>query len=212
MVDHALGDVIWLGGSPCAGKSTVAALLAERHGLRLYSCDAHFDRHSAAADAVTQPTLSRLRGSSWTEVFLSRLGPMVRNEVVACREEFPMIVADLAALVPGPPVLAEGMALLPECVAALRPRPNRAAWLVPAPAFQRAHYARRAWAASLVAGLADPERAFENWMRRDEVSARWVRTQARRLRFPVRVVDDGHPIEAVTAWTERALGMTPDEG
>jgi hypothetical protein len=198
--------VLWLGGSPCSGKSTVAALLAERYGLRLYSCDSHFGRHSLAADLEGQPTLARLRAASWTEVFLRPLGPMVRDQITACREEFPMVLADLAALPPGPPVLAEGMALLPECLA-LRPRPQRAAWLVPAPAFQRAHYARRQWAASLVEGLAEPDRAFENWMRRDEVCARWVRAQTWRLGFPVCVVDDEHVITAVSAWVEHRLGL-----
>jgi hypothetical protein len=100
------------------------------------------------------------------------------------------------------------MALLPECVAALRPRPQRAAWLVPAPAFQRAHYARREWAASLIAGLPQPDGVFGNWMRRDDVSARWVRAQSGRLGCPVFVVDDGQAIAAVTAWVERRLGLT----
>lgn len=206
MPDTPLPHVLWLGGSPCAGKSTVAALLAERHGLRLYSCDAHFDRHSAAADSSAQPTLARLRAASRAEVFLRPLRPMVRDAISACREEFPMVVADLAALPPGPPVLAEGMALLPECVAPLRP--VQAVWLVPAPGFQHAHSARREWAGSPLAGLAEPDRAFDNWMRRDEVSARWVRLQARRLRRPVCVVGDGHSIAAVTAWVELQLGLT----
>jgi len=188
----------------------VAALLAERHGLRLYSCDAHFDRHCAAADPATQPTLARLRTAPRAEQFLQPLRTLVRDAVSACREEFPMVVADLAALPPGPPVLVEGMTPLPECVAALRP--ERAAWLVPAPAFQHAHYARRDWAATLLAGLADSDRAFDNWMRRDEVSARWVRIQARRLRLPVRVVDTHHSIGAVTAWVELQLGLTSLRG
>ena len=199
--------VFWLGGSPCAGKSTVAALLAERHGLRLYSCDSHFDRHRLSSDIARQPTLARFRAASWAEIFLQPLSAMVRDEIAAGREEFPMVVADLAALPPGKPVLAEGTALLPECVAPLRPRPHRAAWLVPSTAFQRAHYARREWAALLVAGLPDPDRAFENWMRRDEVYARWVRAQARRFGYPVYVVDSWHAITAVTAWVEHQFGL-----
>jgi hypothetical protein len=187
----------------------VAALLAERHGLRLYSSDAQFDRHRGAADPVTQPTLAWLRTASWAEVFLRPLGPMVRDAIAACHEAFPMVIADLAALPGGQPLLAEGMALLPECVAALESRPPRAAWLVPAPAFQRAHYARREWATSLLAGLRESDLAFENWMRRDEVSARWVRTQARRLGCAVCAVDDGQSIEAVSGWVERQLGLGP---
>jgi hypothetical protein len=37
---RALRDVMWLGGSVCADKTSAATVLAERHGLRVY----HFDR------------------------------------------------------------------------------------------------------------------------------------------------------------------------
>ena len=43
-----LDHVTWIGGSPCSGKSTIAALLADRHGLRRYDCDAAFERTCAA--------------------------------------------------------------------------------------------------------------------------------------------------------------------
>jgi adenylylsulfate kinase-like enzyme len=39
----ALAHVIWIGGSPCAGKTSVAQQLADRHSLQAY----HFDRHEA---------------------------------------------------------------------------------------------------------------------------------------------------------------------
>jgi hypothetical protein len=154
----------------------------------------------------------RFRAASWTDIFLQPLSNMVRDEIAAGREEFPMVVADLAALPPGKPVLAEGTALLPGCVAALRPRPDRVAWLVPSAAFQRAHYTRRDWAASLVAGLPEPDRAFENWMRRDQVYARWVRAQARRHGYPAYVVENGHAITAVTTWVEHQLGLASESG
>ena len=204
----ALTDVRWLGGSPCAGKSTVAALLAARHGLRVYSCDAAFDRHAASADPTAAPTLARLRGMTWDDVFLRPRRTMTRDAVAACAEAFPLVLADLAALPPGRLVIAEGMALLPECVAILGARAlARAAWLVPAPAFQRAHYARRAWARELVEGTRDPATAFENWMRRDEASARLVRAQASRVGGALHVVRPDAVAEAVAAWVEARLGL-----
>jgi hypothetical protein len=206
-----LANVRWLGGSPCAGKSTIAAILAEQHGLRLYSCDAEFARHIETADSYHQPTLSRLRGLSAAEVFDRPLKPMVRDAVLACVEQFAMIAADLAAMPSGPPVLAEGMPLLPASVMALRSRPAYAAWLVPAPDFQRAHYGRREWAASLMAGMSDPDRVFEKWMRRDEICARWVRGQASKLHLPVYVIENDETLDAVTAWAERQLGLAPGE-
>jgi hypothetical protein len=200
-----MSDVLWLGGSPCAGKSTVAAVLAARHGLHVYSCDAAFERHAANA---TTPTLARLRAMTPDDLFLRRRSPMIRDAVTACVEAFPMVLADLAALPPGPPVLAEGMALLPLCIATLGASAlPRAAWLVPAPAFQRAHYAQRSWARELVARTRDPAAAFEGWMRRDETSARLVQAQARRVSGAHLVVGSDTTVEAVAAWVEVRLGL-----
>ena len=206
MAEHA--GAYFLGGSPCAGKSTVAALLATEYGLRVYSCDAAFERHAASATESRSLTLARLRRMNWDAIFLRPLGPMTRDAVLACAEAFAFAVADLAALPPGPPVLAEGMTLLPACVASLGPAAlARAAWLVPAPGFQRAHYARRPWARAVVGRTADPTVAFENWMRRDEASARLVRAQARRVGAPVRVVREGEPVDVVAAWVAARLGL-----
>ena len=100
------------------------------------------------------------------------------------------------------------MAILPACVATLGPRAlARAAWLVPTPAFQRAHYARRGWASEVVALTRDPASAFEGWMRRDETSARLVRAQARRVGGALRVVGSDTPVEVIAAWVERRIGL-----
>jgi adenylylsulfate kinase-like enzyme len=34
-----LRHVLWIGGAPGSGKTTIATRLARRHGLRLYSAD-----------------------------------------------------------------------------------------------------------------------------------------------------------------------------
>jgi hypothetical protein len=132
---------------------------------------------------------------------------MVRDAVLACREAFAMVLSDLTALPVGPPVLAEGMAILPECVATIQPTAGRRGFLVPTRSFQRSHYARREWAVALVARLPTPDRAFENWMRRDEVSARWIRLEATRHGYPVRKVDDGDSIEEVVTWVEQQMNL-----
>src|SRR4051812_44033795 len=49
---------LWIGGSPCSGKSTVAAVIAAARGLPLYSCDDAFERHAV----VGGPTLRKVAG------------------------------------------------------------------------------------------------------------------------------------------------------
>ncbi|HWG83922.1 MAG TPA: hypothetical protein VNT60_00465 [Deinococcales bacterium] len=193
-----------LGGSPCSGKTSIADALAARHGLTAYHCDEHWQRHVQEARPVTQPTLRRLGGMSFGDVFLRPQREMIRDNLAALREEFPLVLRDLMEL--SGPAIAEGMAFLPELVARLEPRPP-AVWVVPAPAFQREHHARRQWAAGLAGTTGDPERAFENWMRRDETAARYVRLTARARALPVLTVDGKHDLQHSLRWVESTLGL-----
>ncbi|MFN8542528.1 MAG: hypothetical protein U0232_34240, partial [Thermomicrobiales bacterium] len=56
-----LAHVLWIGGPPDSGKTSLADLLAERHSLQVY----HFDRHEAdhlrRANPEQQPTVVALR-------------------------------------------------------------------------------------------------------------------------------------------------------
>ncbi len=38
---HRLRHVLWIGGSPDSGKTSIASELARKYGLQVY----HFDRH-----------------------------------------------------------------------------------------------------------------------------------------------------------------------
>ena len=60
----------FVGGSPCAGKSTVCDVLAALHGLRTYHCDEHYDAHLERAKPGS--TLSMFRGLTWLEAFTTR--------------------------------------------------------------------------------------------------------------------------------------------
>lgn len=50
-------DRLWLGGSPCSGKSTVAGIIAASRNVPLYRCDDAFERHAAAVGAASGPIL-----------------------------------------------------------------------------------------------------------------------------------------------------------
>ncbi|MEV4755831.1 hypothetical protein AB0J86_12065 [Micromonospora sp. NPDC049559] len=198
----------WIGGSPCAGKSTVAARLAADRGATLYSCDEAFERHAATVDPERGRTLRRVVALGIEE----RLGQPVDRQVDDLFrlyvEEFPLILADLARIAGAR--VPEGAALLPELLAARRVAPDRAVWIVPTGEFQRRHYRRRRWAWELLASLPEPEWAFDRWMRRDELFASRVAEQARDLGYPVIVVDGTAPVERVTAAVRRLFDRSAE--
>ncbi len=115
--------MIWIGGPPGAGKTTLASRLARRHGLRLYSTDTRTWAHRARALSSGSAAARR-----WEE-----LRP--RNDFSACNDEEllamslhyergPMALADVRALPSHPPVIAEG-SIVPHTA-----RPG--VWLMPA--------------------------------------------------------------------------------
>lgn len=201
-----LERVLWLGGSPCAGKSSVSSILAERHGLAVYHVDEHTEAHVERA-GPDHPTLARLGRRSGDALWMRPLPEQIADEHEFCREEFSLALEDIAALPGGGPLLAEGTSLLPGSVAALGVPPARAIWLVPAPAFQREHYARRPWVKDVLRGCADPERAFENWMARDVAFGARVAEEASGLGYRVVVVDGSSPLPEVAGLVERHLGL-----
>jgi dephospho-CoA kinase len=196
-------DVRWIGGSPCAGKSTVAALLAEP-GEAVYSCDDAFAAHAAAVDASRGPTLRKVTNRSAARRLAQPVDVQVADVLRAYREEFPLITADLLGRQGR--VLAEGAALLPELLAGSSVPADRAVWLVPTVEFQLEHYRRRPWARELVRRTQDPEESFRRWMARDARFAALVAGQARALGYPVVRVDGRESISDVLHRVRTLLG------
>lgn len=192
-----MNDVLWLGGSPCAGKSTVAGLLARRFGLDVYRVDEAFEDHARRLDGARQPTLVRWCGASANERWLQPIDVLLRDAIACYREHWGLVLQDVVARPKPRPLLVEGTALLPAEVAAVAPHAGRALWLVAAPGFQRRHYGERAWARGVVASSDDPERAFDNWMQRDVRFATWVAAEVDALGLRRLTVDGGRAVDEV---------------
>jgi dephospho-CoA kinase len=191
----------FIGGSSCAGKSTICDLLAARHGWKTYHCDEHYDAHLERAKPGS--ILSKFCGMTWHEAFTTRtLETMIHDELEANRELGVFALEDLSAI--DSPVIAEGMAFLPGLLVNLEPRVN-AVYLIPTESFQREHYAKREWAQSLLATTDDPKGVFEKWMARDAANARTICEQARTCDFPVLEVNGKLSVLEVSAWVETQL-------
>jgi hypothetical protein len=174
-LDHNLAHIYWLGGSPCAGKSSMADMLAEQYRLQIYRCDDFFEVHTKRARPDQQPTLYQLRRMTWDEIWLQPVAVLLRRAIEAYQEEFGMILDDLLAWPKSPPLLVEGTALLPDYVNDILSLPRRSIWVVPTEAFQQAYYPKRgAWVEEVLNQCTDPNRAFQNWMDRDVAYAKWV--------------------------------------
>ena len=140
-IKRDLKHVYWLGGSSCAGKSTIARLFADELGFELYAIDPKwFGDHLHAADPERHPGMVKYReslGPTLPEIFNTvPVDDLVESQINFFIEEFEMIVDDLYELPKDRPILAEGTALLPPQVGQITD-PNRAIWLVATESFER---------------------------------------------------------------------------
>lgn len=208
---YNLGHVFWLGGSPCAGKSSISDILAARFDLHLYRVDEAFEVHAQRFDPVLHPALTRWFASSWSQRWMQPVESLVQDVIACYREHFTLILEDIRSLPSNKPILVEGTALLPGRVACVLADRSRALWVVPTADFQRKHYSRREWVWRVLEQCASPEAAFHNWMERDIEFARRVTAEAGELGLELLRVDGKHTIEenALTVAAHFRLSTDP---
>jgi hypothetical protein len=117
-------------------------------------------------------------------------------------EQFDLMVDDLLALSPKPPVLAEGFTLLPRLVAPLLSGQGQAVWLIPTPEFRRAAFDGRGSTWDIPRKTSDPDRALANLLERDGLFTNELLHEATALNLQVIRVDLGmsvHDLEARVA-------------
>ena len=177
-LQEALAHVLWLGGGPDAGKTTVARILVHRYGLGFYSLDKQGQAHLkrlAARSAAYQKVLD----TSPAE----RLAELAPPEHVSwtwdfAHDRFPLLLEDLQKLEGPRPILVEGAGLLPELVAPLLTTKRQAIWLVPNDSFILANWGRSK-KRFMARQSADPEQVKGDLITVDQLMAERIAEQAR---------------------------------
>jgi hypothetical protein len=194
-----LRHVLWLGGAPDAGKTSVAREQARKHGWQFYHLDAAEPSHIVRTTVEQQPTFARFLAMTMDERWVSRTPEEMAAMVVTnSAERFPLVIEDLRAFSGETPLLAEGPWLFPELVAPLLTSPRQALWLNPTVEFKRASAARRDKPA-FRHETSDSERATRNWFERDMLLAAHIERQAQEHGLRVVTVDGSRSLEEMVA-------------
>jgi hypothetical protein len=139
---QTLRHVLWIGGSPGAGKSSVATRIARRYGLRCYNSDTrtwqHRDRALCAGNAAARRWEAMTPQERWVGST-----PREMLEMSLHFERGPMVIDDLRALPHSSLVVAEGSTLPARALSCGIAERSRAVWLLPTRAFQRAALTNR---------------------------------------------------------------------
>lgn len=190
-----LDHVLWLGGSPRGGKTTLSLLLAGTYDLKIYNLDWHHVReHRTRGGPAMRWWDERTPDERW---LAPREDELLARSVAAWEEGFALVLEDLRALPRSRPILAEGPGALPWRVAPLLSSPRQALWLVPTAEF-RDEVARRRYGPAMGSfeGASDPARAARNMRARDLALGRRVRESCRDLGLTWVEVDGSRDVDA----------------
>lgn len=206
-VRRALAHVRWIGGSPAAGKSTIAQGLARAFDVRVYEFDRRESAHVARrmANVADYPAYTSFLALTMDQRWVLRPPEEMAEQVIAMwTERFRLVVDDLRAMPATSPIVAEGPGLFPDCVHPVITGDDRAIWLVPTPTFCRTVRLERD--VGSFEDTSDPARAMHNLIERDILLAAYVQRRAADLGLAVLEVDGTTPIAEMTTIIERRWG------
>ena len=198
-----LGHVLWIGGAPACGKTTIARWLAHRYDLQAYNADAHTWEHHDRSLVHGDPAAARWEALTPDERWLGRPADMAEFSLELNAERFAKMVEDVRALPRRPMVVMEGTPLLPWLVEDHLAAPSFAVWLVPTPEFQRARLLERdvpTWRTT-----SDSARALENRVERERLVSEAIEHAAVERGCTVLRVDGSRGLDAIKAAVEDAL-------
>lgn len=186
-----LRHVYWIGGGSCAGKSTIARRIADRHGMDLYATDEVMAEHARRSSPEECPLLRQFIGMDMDERWVNRSPATMLETFHWFRGEgFPMIVEDLLRMPAARGVIVEGFRVLPRLVKPLLSVAEHAVWLLPSAEFRAAVIERRDGAGSgFLARTSDPQRALRNLLERDRMFTDRLRQEVEELALRAIQVD-----------------------
>jgi hypothetical protein len=163
-----LAHVLWIGGGPQAGKTTLSRLLAGKWDLKIYNLDWHQVREHVLRPGAAGAAFAHLSmDERWA---IPRPVDLLERSIAVWQEGFALVLEDLLAQPETRTIVAEGPGAFPWCVAPLLSSPRQAIFLVPT-RDRREIVAARRWGGigqpERFPGIVERERALNNVGARD---------------------------------------------
>ena len=179
--------VLFIGGSPCSGKSTVAERISREYGAYYFKVDDFLDQFTHNAAKKGCPACKNSVTMTPDEIWM-------REPLIQCEDEF-LIYDEISELVfeylekiDADFIVTEGAAYTPNVM--MKHGKKEYISIIPTPDFQISHYKEREWVPYILEGCSDKQHAFHNWMERDILFAEQVKAECEENAVPC-IVNDG---------------------
>jgi hypothetical protein len=201
-----LSHVLWIGGGPQAGKTTISRLLAGKYDLRIYNLDWHGARDHRSRSGPLAAAFSRLSmDERWVHPDVTEL---VDRSIAIWTERFALVLQDLLALPRSRTIIAEGPGAFPWCIAPLIRSPRQAVFLAPNGQV-REQVAERRWGIGQTARFGDTitdlPRALSNLRARDALIDERIAASCAELGLRCERVDGSRDLDATLELIEDQL-------
>lgn len=183
-------NIYYIGGSPCAGKSSVAEILSRKYGLYYFKVDDFLDRYIQAGARKECSACRKVASRNAEQIWMREPLLQCKEEFDIYREIYEFVTADLKQIDWKGGIITEGTAYLPELMKQSGISGVRYISITPTKEFQITHYRERDFVPLILEGCSDKEKAFRNWMDRDILFAQEVRRQCHEENY-VSVINDG---------------------
>ncbi len=205
-----LQNVFWIGGGGYGGKTTIADLLARKHGLQAYHPEELVNAHMQAASPADHPALlAPFRGWEW---FFNRpIEAYIQGLEASGCEQFEMVVLDLIRMNAQSRVVVDGFLLDPWLLKRLT-LDNKVIFLyADEETIQKGFYARedKQDLLGVINTLSDPARTREHILRMVCQHSAQKRREAEAAGFKVLVRTGETRLPETLATVEKHFGFIP---
>lgn len=202
--------IYFIGGSPCAGKSTVAEIISKKYGMFYFAVDKFLDGYTKKGAQKGYPICKKQMEMRAEEIWM-------RDPLLQCNEEFQyyrevmeFIIDDLKQIRCENGIITEGAAYAPKIIGELRIPKSRYLSITPTREFQISHFRKRKFVPCVLDGCSDLEGAFQNWMGRDVLFAQEVRLQCEKEGYCSVVNDGSKTIEVMADLVTAHFGLNTE--
>lgn len=106
IVKHCLRNVLFVCGTACGGKTTMAKLIAEKYHFYLYDMDAMYETHRKIANEKDQPNMC-YHMKNFHEQWMRPIEEQARWNMSSIHEQTEMVLVDLMLLSQNQKVVAD---------------------------------------------------------------------------------------------------------